>query len=69
MTSNVQLLFCTYFKKIEKFRYERETYGESVAFCVRRGAFSYRIGEGGRDAFRGRACDLPAERELSAKNS
>jgi AraC-like DNA-binding protein len=46
MTSNVQLLFCTYFKKIEKFRYERETYGESVAFCVRRGAFSYRIGEG-----------------------
>ena len=46
MTSNVSLLFCTYFKKIEQFRYEKEAYGEAVAFCVRRGAFSYRIDEG-----------------------
>lgn len=45
MIPDVKLLFCTYFKKIEQFRYAQETYGEYVMFCVRQGAFSYQIGE------------------------
>ena len=43
MISDVQLLFCTYFKKIEQFRYESEVYEEAVAFCVKAGSFSYQI--------------------------
>ena len=49
MLSNIQLTFCTYFKKIERFVYEQETYEEYVAFCVKRGSFSYQIGEERKD--------------------
>ena len=45
MVHNVELIFCTYFKRIEKFRYACETYKETVAFCVKQGSFSYQIGE------------------------
>ena len=40
-----ELIFCTYFKRIERFRYECEIYEESVAFCVKRGSFFYQIGD------------------------
>lgn len=36
-------IFCTYFERIEKFRYNSETYTEWVAFCVNKGSFAYRI--------------------------
>lgn len=45
MTPNIDLSFCTYFKRIERFQYESETYGECVAFCVKNGSFYYRIGD------------------------
>ena len=45
MVTNIQLTFCTYFKRIERFVYSQETYEEYVAFCVKQGAFSYQIGE------------------------
>lgn len=43
MASDIELIFCTYFKRLERFRYEYETYGEYVAFCVKTGSFYYRI--------------------------
>ena len=45
MIPTIVLIFCTYFKKIEHFKYEYETYEEFTAFCVKKGAFSYRIGD------------------------
>ena len=45
MLSNIELTFCTYFKNVERFVYDWETYDEYVAFCVKRGSFSYQIGE------------------------
>lgn len=39
----IEPIFCTYFKSVENFRYDCETYEECVAFCVRTGSFSYRI--------------------------
>ncbi|MBR2646628.1 MAG: helix-turn-helix transcriptional regulator [Clostridia bacterium] len=45
MVTNIALTFCTYFKNIQRFVYEQETYEECVAFCVKQGSFSYRIGE------------------------
>ena len=45
MLSNIKLTFCTYFKSIKQFVYERETYEDHVAFCVKNGSFSYRIGD------------------------
>ena len=45
MNLNIALTFCTYFKRIERFVYQQETYEDCVAFCVKQGAFSYRIGE------------------------
>ena len=45
MLSNIELTFCTYFKSIQRFVYEWETYEEHVAFCVKQGSFSYQIGE------------------------
>ena len=45
MLPNIELTFCTYFKKIQRFVYERETYEEFVAFCVKTGSFAYQIGE------------------------
>ncbi|MBO5281350.1 MAG: helix-turn-helix transcriptional regulator [Clostridia bacterium] len=45
--------FCTYFKRIEKFRYDSEKYAEWVAFCVKTGAFAYKI-DGGKEE---RACE------------
>lgn len=42
---NVTPIFCSYFKKIEKFRFSRETYSEYTAFCVKSGSFSYQINE------------------------
>ena len=40
-----ELMFCTYFKRIERFRYEYEIYEEYVAFCVKQGSFTYQIGD------------------------
>ncbi len=40
---DIEPIFCTYFKKIERFRYKHETYNEYVAFCVRRGSFFCQI--------------------------
>ena len=45
MLSNIELTFCTYFKNIQRFVYKQETYEDCVAFCVKRGSFSYQIGE------------------------
>lgn len=45
MTFDIELTFCTYFKKIERFRYEYESYEECVAFCVKSGSFYYQIGD------------------------
>ena len=45
MIANIQLTFCTYFKNITRFVYKQETYEDYVAFCVKRGSFSYQIGE------------------------
>lgn len=45
MTNDIKLKFCTYFKHLERFRYDCETYEEYVAFCVKSGSFTYRIGE------------------------
>lgn len=45
MLPNIELTFCTYFKSIQRFVYERETYEDCVAFCVKQGSFSYHIGE------------------------
>ncbi len=39
-------IFCTYFKNIVKFRYDCEIYEEYTAFCVKDGAFSFRIDDG-----------------------
>ena len=44
MVTDIKLTFCTYFKDIRRFVYEQETYDDFVAFCVKRGAFSYQIG-------------------------
>ena len=44
MVTDIKLTFCTYFKSIQRFVYEQETYEDFVAFCVKRGAFSYQIG-------------------------
>ncbi len=44
MGKNIQLTFCTYFKRIERFVYSQETYEDCVAFCVKQGSFSYQIG-------------------------
>ena len=46
MLPNIQLTFCTYFKNIQRFVYDKEIYEEYVAFCVKQGSFSYQIGEG-----------------------
>lgn len=46
MLSDIELTFCTYFKRIEHFRYESEFYEECVAFCVKSGSFTYQIGDG-----------------------
>jgi len=46
VAGGIELTFCTYFKRIEQFRYASETYEEWVAFCVKSGSFSYRIGDG-----------------------
>jgi len=43
--SSFELVFCTYFKKIERFKYEYEIYDEYVAFCVKQGSFTYQIGD------------------------
>ena len=43
MTFDIELIFCTYFKRIEQFRYEYESYEECVAFCVKSGSFYYQI--------------------------
>jgi len=40
-----EVLFCTYFKRIERFKYTHETYDEYVAFCVKEGSFVYQIGD------------------------
>lgn len=45
MLPNIELTFCTYFKSIQRFVYEQETYEDCVAFCVKQGSFSYQIGE------------------------
>lgn len=45
MNLNITLTFCTYFKSIQRFVYEQETYEDCVAFCVKAGSFAYRIGE------------------------
>lgn len=45
MIPNIELTFCTYFKSIQRFVYRQETYAEHVAFCVKKGSFSYQIGE------------------------
>ena len=37
-------VFCTYFKKIEHFKYSCETYDDYTAFCVRGGSFKFAIG-------------------------
>ena len=46
MIQGLKVVFCTYFKNIEKFRYKSETYGEYVAFCLMKGSFRYSIGDG-----------------------
>ena len=38
-----ELSFCTYFKRIEQFKYAHETYDECVAFFVKSGSFAYKI--------------------------
>lgn len=43
--SDFELAFCTYFKRIERFKYENETYTEHVAFCIKQGSFAYQIGD------------------------
>ena len=45
MIPNIVITFCTYFKKIERFKYENETYEDFTAFCLKKGSFSYRIGD------------------------
>ncbi len=45
----MELTFCRYFKRIERFIYNKETYEECVAFCVKQGSFSYQIGEDKED--------------------
>lgn len=45
MAFGIEVTFCTYFKRIEHFRYVSETYEEWVAFCVKAGSFSYQIGD------------------------
>lgn len=45
MLPNIQLTFCTYFKNIQRFVYDKEIYEEYVAFCVKQGSFLYQIGE------------------------
>lgn len=37
--------FCTYFSRIEHFKYDNETYEDYTAFCVRDGSFSFRMGD------------------------
>ena len=44
MLSDIQFTFCTYFNKIDRFRYKYESYQEYVAFCVKEGAFACKIG-------------------------
>lgn len=46
MIQGLTVVFCTYFKNIENFRYKSETYGEYVAFCLIKGSFRYSIGDG-----------------------
>jgi AraC-like DNA-binding protein len=38
--------FCTYFKKLNKFRFDSEIYDQYTLFCVKKGSFSYRIDNG-----------------------
>lgn len=45
MIFDVRLTFCTYFKRIERFKYEYEVYNEYVAFCVKSGSFYYKMGD------------------------
>ena len=49
MLPNIELTFCTYFKCIQRFVYDKETYEDCVAFCVKQGSFSYQIGEDKED--------------------
>lgn len=44
MQKDFTIVFCTYFKSLEKFRYSCETYGEYTAFCLGSSSFSYKIG-------------------------
>ena len=41
---NITPIFCTYFKKIEHFKYACETYDDYTVFCVRGGSFKFAIG-------------------------
>lgn len=38
-----KIVFCTYFPRIESFRYKSEKYDEHTLFCVKSGSFRYRI--------------------------
>jgi AraC-like DNA-binding protein len=44
MINCLDIVFCTYFKNIEKFIYRSESYEEYTAFCLIKGSFRYRIG-------------------------
>ena len=44
MINDIEITFCTYFAKIDAFKYECETYEEYTAFCLYNGCFAYRVG-------------------------
>jgi len=46
MLQQLSIRFCTYFKRIERFQYDSETYDTYTAFCLKSGCFAYRIGDG-----------------------
>lgn len=41
------IVFCTYFKSIEKFQFKKETYDTFTAFCVKSGEFRFEIDKNG----------------------
>ena len=46
MPLEIRLTFCTYFKNLGRFRCAYEIYPDYTAFCLRKGRFFFRIGDG-----------------------
>ena len=63
-----ELSFCTYFKRIEQFKYAHETYDECVAFFVKSGSFAYKIeGESEQTARDGEVVFCPKGKRFDRK--